>query len=91
MKKSEKQAVLREIEYLKKNNLTAEELRVIRKLNGASSVEGHDGYSRRTVEAVLQGRRSNVMMLHDAIRNAKTRLEEYTAVMDRLLKKLRQD
>lgn len=91
MKKTSKKAVAsHQWHYLKENELTEEELRVIRKLNGASSVPGYDtGFSKRTVEAMLQGRRkADPSLLQQAIRNAKNTLDRYTEVMNNLLKKL---
>lgn len=91
MKKvSKKEAGRREWEYLKENPLTEEELRVIRKLNGATSVPGSDtGVSRRTIEAMLQGRRqADPSLLQQAIYNAKERLDEYTRVMQGIIKKI---
>jgi hypothetical protein len=89
MKKiSKKEAGRREWEYLKTNSLTDEELHVIRKLNGATSVPGHKGYSRRTIEAVLQGRRSNPPLLQQAIHNAKETLERYSQIMNKLFVRL---
>jgi hypothetical protein len=70
--------------------LTDDELQVIRKLNGATYVPGYEGMepSRRTVEAVLQGRRINARLMQRAIYNAKEKLQEYTRIMEGILKKL---
>lgn len=91
MKKlSKKEVGRREWEWLKENKLTAEELQVIRKLNGASSVPGYNTVlSKRTIEAMLQGRRTaDPELLRQAIRNAKANLDDYTVVMDGIVKKI---
>lgn len=86
---SKKEAGRIEWEYLKQNTLTDDELRVIRKLNGATSVPGYKGISKRTIEAVLQGRRTgDPSLLQRALHNAKERLDEYSQIMDNLLNKI---
>lgn len=89
-KETRKEKHERELKILTESGLTDEELRVIRRLNGATSVPGYEGGqpSRRTVEAVLQGRRSNASLLQKAIYNAKEELQRCTQIMDRILKKL---
>jgi hypothetical protein len=92
MKKlTRKQVDDRELQFLTETGLTAEELQVVRKLNGATMVPGYQGNkpSTRTIEAVLQGRRSNPRLLQAAIKNAKDTLDRYVDVLNKLLEKMR--
>jgi hypothetical protein len=88
MKKTRKEVDDSEIKYLTENPLSPSELATIRKLNGATSVPGSQ-YSKRTIEAVLQGRRNNPRILQKAIHSAVEELERYTTIMHDLLNKLR--
>ena len=87
-KKTRKAVNESEIKSLTETELNPGELAVIRKLNGATNVPG-SVHSRRTIEAVLQGRRSNPGILQGAIHNAKRELERLTKVMNQILSKIR--
>ncbi len=88
-KETRKERDDRELKFLTETGLSDAELKVVRKLNGATSVPGYPvEYKKRTIEAVLQGRRSNPRLLQAAIQNAKKELEHLTKVMNELLSKL---
>ncbi len=87
-KETRKEQDDRELKFLTENQLTDTELTAIRKLNGATKVPGRSESS-RTIEAVLQGRRTNARILQAAIKSAMERLNHYTEVMNGLLNKLK--
>lgn len=82
-KETRSQKYHREIGNISAIGLTPLQLSVIRKLGGATRLPAKypQYYSRRTIEAVLQGRRSNPQMLLDAIENARDELKRVNEIM----------
>lgn len=85
MKKQEKKRIFKEIETLTKVSLNSEQLAVVRKLIAPSTeVFKNSIYSKRTIEAVLQGRRTNGQLLQLAIDAARKELELCNSVMNEI-------
>jgi len=85
MKKQEKERIFKEIETLTKVSLNSEQLAVVRKLIAPSTeVFKNSIYSKRTIEAVLQGRRTNGQLLQLAIDAARKELELCNSVMNEI-------
>jgi hypothetical protein len=93
MKKETKPAKRkRELANLEAIGLTADQLNVIRKLNGPKRIAGNSyratlinqTYSNRTFEAVLLGRRFNAEILHAAIYAANEQLKKITREMKKI-------
>jgi hypothetical protein len=72
--------------------ISKDQLRVIRKLNSYNT-NGLNipGYSKRTVESVLHGRRKNNAILHESIESARKVLERYNEIMNDIDKLLNDD
>lgn len=85
MKKQEKKRIFKEIETLTKVSLNSEQLAIVRKLIAPSTeVFKNSIYSKRTIEAVLQGRRTNGQLLQLAIDAARKELELCNSVMNEI-------
>ena len=85
MKKQEKERIFKEIETLTKVSLNSEQLAIVRKLIAPSTeVFKNSIYSKRTIEAVLQGRRTNGQLLQLAIDAARKELELCNSVMNEI-------
>lgn len=85
MKKQEKERIFNEIETLTKVSLSSAQLAVVRKLIAPSTeVFKNSIYSKRTIEAVLQGRRTNGQLLQLAIDAARKELELCNSVMNEI-------
>ena len=85
MKKQEKKQIFKEIETLTKVSLNSEQLAIVRKLIAPSTeVFKNSRYSKRTIEAVLQGRRTNGQLLQLAIDAARKELELCNSVMNEI-------
>jgi predicted transcriptional regulator len=85
MKKQEKERIFNEVETLTKVSLSSAQLAVIRKLIAPSTeVFKNSIYSKRTIEAVLQGRRTNGQLLQLAIDTARKELELCNSVMNEI-------
>ena len=85
MKKQEKERIFKEIETLTKVSLNSEQLAVVRKLIAPSTeVFKNSRYSKRTIEAILQGRRTNGQILQIAIDAARKELELCNSVMNEI-------
>jgi hypothetical protein len=84
MKRAEKEKALRQIQALNAG-LHPNQLSVIRKLISPSS-QLISSYSRRTVEAILQGRRKDGQTLYDAITIARKELARCNTVMEEIEK-----
>ena len=85
MKKQEKKQIFKEIETLTKVSLNSEQLAIVRKLIAPSTeVFKNSRYSKRTIEAILQGRRTNGQILQIAIDAARKELELCNSVMNEI-------
>ena len=85
MKKQEKKQIFKEIETLTKVSLNSEQLAIVRKLIAPSTeVFKNSRYSKRTIEAVLQGRRTNGQLLQLAIDAARKELKLCNSVMNEI-------
>ena len=85
MKKQEKERIFKEIETLTKVSLNSEQLAIVRKLIAPSTeVFKNSRYSKRTIEAVLQGRRTNGQLLQLAIDAARKELKLCNSVMNEI-------
>ena len=85
MKKQEKGRIFNEVETLTKVSLSSAQLAVVRKLIAPSTeVFKNSIYSKRTIEAVLQGRRTNGQLLQCAIDAARKELELCNSVMNEI-------
>ena len=85
MKMQEKKRIFKEIETLTKVSLNSEQLAIVRKLIAPSTeVFKNSIYSKRTIEAVLQGRRTNGQLLQLAIDAARKELELCNSVMNEI-------
>lgn len=85
MKKQEKERIFNEVETLTKVSLSSAQLAVVRKLIAPSTeVFKNSIYSKRTIEAVLQGRRTNGQLLQCAIDAARKELELCNSVMNEI-------
>ena len=85
MKKQEKERIFNEVETLTKVSLSSAQLAVVRKLIAPSTeVFKNSIYSKRTIEAVLQGRRTNGQLLQLAIDAARKELELCNSVMNEI-------
>jgi hypothetical protein len=80
----------RELTNIDAIGITPEQLQAIRKLNGPRTIAGkkyratliNEAFSKRTIEAVLQGRRLNAEITHAAIYAAKEQLQRLAKVMN---------
>jgi hypothetical protein len=85
MKKQEKERIFKEVETLTKVSLSSAQLTVVRKLIAPSTeVFKNSIYSKRTIEAVLQGRRTNGQLLQLAIDAARKELELCNSIMNEI-------
>ena len=85
MKKQEKERIFKEIETLTKVSLNSEQLAVVRKLIARSTgVFENSFHSKRTIEAILQGRRTNGIILQIAIDAARKELKLCNSVMNEI-------
>lgn len=85
MKKQEKERIFNEVETLTRVSLSSAQLAVVRKLIAPSTeVFKNSVYSKRTIEAVLQGRRTNGQLLQLAIDAARKELELCNSVMNEI-------
>ena len=85
MKRQEKKRIFKEIETLTKVSLNSEQLAIVRKLIAPSTeVFKNSIYSKITIEAVLQGRRTNVQLLQLAIYAARKELELCNSVINEI-------
>lgn len=85
MKKQEKERIFNEVETLTRVSLSSAQLAVVRKLIAPSTeVFKNSIYSKRTIEAVLQGRRTNGQLLQLAIDAARKELELCNSVMNEI-------
>lgn len=91
MTKGEKQKVLHENKILN-DGLDDEQLAVIRKLIAPSTrLLNTSAYSKRTIEAILQGRRKDGETLRNAIDLARGELKRCNEIMAGIEIKLRSD
>ncbi len=85
MKKQEKEQIFNEVETLTRVSLSSAQLAVVRKLIAPSTeVFKNSIYSKRTIEAVLQGRRTNGQLLQLAIDAARKELKLCNSVMNEI-------
>lgn len=85
MKKQETERIFKEVETLTKVSLSSAQLAIVRKLIAPSTeVFKNSIYSKRTIEAVLQGRRTNGQLLQLAIDAARKELELCNSVMNEI-------
>lgn len=85
MKKQGKERIFNEVETLARVSLSSAQLAVVRKLIAPSTeVFKNSIYSKRTIEAVLQGRRTNGQLLQLAIDAARKELELCNSVMNEI-------
>ncbi len=85
MKKQETERIFKEVETLTKVSLSSAQLAIVRKLIVPSTeVFKNSIYSKRTIEAVLQGRRPNGQLLQLAIDAARKELELCNSVMNEI-------
>lgn len=85
MKKQEKEQIFNEVETLTRVSLSLAQLAVVRKLIAPSTeVFKNSIYSKRTIEAVLQGRRTNGQLLQLAIDAARKELKLCNSVMNEI-------
>jgi hypothetical protein len=75
-----------EIEKLERLPLNKEELQVVRKLiSQAQLAENLNGvHKKRTIEAVLQGRRKNPLIVSEALKLARAELKKYNETIRRI-------
>lgn len=85
MKKQETERIFKEVETLTKVSLSSAQLAIVRKLIAPSTeVFKNSIYSKRTIEAVLQGRRTNGQLLQLAIDAARKELKLCNSVMNEI-------